>query len=80
MRLWSFAMEHVVCLLNHVPNEDYNNITGIFQIELYTGTKEDFSELNNEHTWGVLPMCWIQSYRMGKSFQNGISELYKVSI
>ena len=80
MMFWPFAIEYAAYLWSHVPNTDYNNITSISPIKLYTGSKENFSGLKNKNSWGCPAYVLDPKLQDGESFQNGIFELDKVII
>ena len=48
MSLWPHALEHAVLLHNHMPKRDL----GLAPIELWTGTKSNYSMITNAQTWG----------------------------
>ena len=48
MRLWSFALDYATHLWNHLPNRD----GGLSPMEIFSGSKSDYSSVKTAKTWG----------------------------
>jgi len=48
MRLWSFALDYATHLWNYLPNRD----GGLSPMEIFSGSKSDYSAIKTAKTWG----------------------------